>query len=119
MIKFIPSAGDVIEYHPMTQEVPAGDIQDGWNNSDVDRLSEDGLKYRHNFTPSSRRIVGATNRGFIYVKSSIDLIESASIRPLSSDNQRRIGVEERFAEQVTSSRNCCLLSNHMEASITC
>lgn len=92
---FIPSLGDVIEYKQgmfsMTQQVMAGDVLvDGNGVGDIgsvvlkDRriLSEDGIFVV--VATISRRLqrvlVGPqiTSRGFIYVKSNIDLIATCS-----------------------------------------
>ena len=112
---FIPSAGDVIEYRKgqflMTQEVPAGDILvDGNGVGDIgsvvlrDRriLSEDGICVIV-ATISRRRkkvLVGPqiVTRGFVYVKSSIDLIESASDMTLDILDKHLASEEFDWAE---------------------
>lgn len=92
---FIPAIGDVIEYDKgvmtMTGQVPAGDVLvDGIGVGDIgnvvlrDRriLSEDGIFVV--VATISRRLgrilVGPqiTSRGFVYMKTSIDLIEACS-----------------------------------------
>ncbi|XJS09756.1 ribonuclease J [Aerococcaceae bacterium WGS1372] len=92
---FLPNIGDVIEYKDgkmtMTAQVPAGNVLiDGIGVGDIgnvvlrDRriLSEDGIFVI--VTTISRRLgkvlVGPqiTSRGFVYMKTSIDLIEACS-----------------------------------------